>query len=173
MVQVNARRFLSVPRPTVRRMSIPDAAAIVEAARAGLAARADPAAAPGMQAYMKSAMPFLGVAAPARERAAAASCSPLPGRSGRGPAAAEVLWDGARVREERYVATALARRLAGRSPDRLPVHRHWIVTGAWWDHVDEIASRLVGPRCAPTRRPSRRCCAPGSGDRTAGCAARR
>lgn len=27
----------------------------------------------------------------------------------------------------------------------MPVHRHWIVTGAWWDHVDEIASRLVGP----------------------------
>jgi len=59
-------------------------------------------------------------------------------------AAAEALWDGAQAREERYVATALARRLAP-EPDRLPVHRHWIVTGAWWDHVDEIASRLVGP----------------------------
>lgn len=130
-------------RPTVRRMSIPDADAIVEAARAGLAARADPAAAPGMQAYMKSTMPFLGVAAPARSTLLR-ELRPLLADRSAVRAAAEALWDGARVREERYVATALARRLAP-EPDRLPVHRHWIVTGAWWDHVDEIASRVVGP----------------------------
>jgi 3-methyladenine DNA glycosylase AlkD len=124
-------------------MSIPDVAAIVEAARAGLAARADPAAAPGMQAYMKSAMPFLGVAAPART-ALLRELRPLLADRAAVRAAAEALWDGAQAREERYVATALARRLAP-EPDRLPVHRHWIVTGAWWDHVDEIASRLVGP----------------------------
>ena len=124
-------------------MSIPDVAVIVEAARAGLAARADAAAAPGMQAYMKSAMPFLGVAAPARA-ALLRELQPLLADRAAVSAAAEALWDGAQAREERYVATALARRLAP-EPDRLPVHRHWIVTGAWWDHVDEIASRLVGP----------------------------
>jgi 3-methyladenine DNA glycosylase AlkD len=26
----------------------------------------------------------------------------------------------------------------------LDLYRHLIVTGAWWDHVDEIASHLVG-----------------------------
>jgi 3-methyladenine DNA glycosylase AlkD len=124
-------------------MSIPDATAVVEAARAGLAARADPAAAPGMEAYMKSAMPFLGVAAPARA-AVLRELRPLLTDRAVVRAAAEVLWDGAQAREERYVATALARRLAPES-DRMAVHRHWIVTGAWWDHVDEIASRLVGP----------------------------
>ena len=124
-------------------MSIPDGAVIVEAARAGLAALADPAAAPGMAAYMKSAMPFLGVAAPARA-ALLRELQPLLADRAAVRAAAEALWDGAQAREERYVATALARRLAP-EPDRLPVHRHWIVTGAWWDHVDEIASRLVGP----------------------------
>jgi 3-methyladenine DNA glycosylase AlkD len=124
-------------------MSSPEAAAIVAAARAGLADRADPAAAPGMQAYMKSAVPFLGVAAPARGMLLQ-QLGPLLADRGAVRAAAELLWDEARFREERYVATALARRLAP-EPDRLPVHRHWIVTGAWWDHVDEIASRLVGP----------------------------
>jgi DNA alkylation repair enzyme len=40
---------------------------VIEAVRAGLAARANPAKAPDMQAYMKSAMPFLGVQKPARD----------------------------------------------------------------------------------------------------------
>jgi DNA alkylation repair enzyme len=39
---------------------------VIEAVRAGLAARANPAKAPDMQAYMKSEMPFLGVQKPAR-----------------------------------------------------------------------------------------------------------
>jgi 3-methyladenine DNA glycosylase AlkD len=131
-------------------MSIPDATTIVEMTRAGLATRADPAAAPGMQAYMKSAMPFLGVAAPARD-ALLRELRPLLADRAAVRAAAEVLWDEAQAREERYVATALARRLAP-EPDRLPMYRHWIVTGAWWDHVDEIAARLVGPalRADPT-----------------------
>lgn len=116
---------------------------IVDAVRSGLAARADPDAAQGMQAYMKSAMPFLGVAAPARA-ALLRDLRPLLGDRATVGAAAEQLWDDARAREERYVATALARRLAPQ-PHRLPLYRHWIVTGAWWDHVDEIAARLVGP----------------------------
>ena len=128
-------------------MSITDAGgavqAIVEAARCGLAVRADPAAAPGMQAYMKSAVPFLGVAAPARAELLR-DLRPLLVDRAAVTAAADLLWDGARFREERYVATALARRLAPQ-PERLAAHRHWIVTGAWWDHVDEIAARLVGP----------------------------
>jgi len=84
-------------------MSIPDVAVIVEAARAGLAARADPVAAPGMQAYMKSAMPFLGVAAPARA-ALLRELQPLLADRAAVRAAAEALWDGAQAREERYVA---------------------------------------------------------------------
>lgn len=58
------------------------------------------------------------------------------------------LWDGATHREERYAATALARHRAYRDwQDRrtLGLYRHLVVTGAWWDHVDDIASHLVGP----------------------------
>ena len=40
---------------------------MIEAIRAGLAELADPEKAPDMQAYMKSAMPFLGVQKPARD----------------------------------------------------------------------------------------------------------
>jgi 3-methyladenine DNA glycosylase AlkD len=116
---------------------------LVETVRSGLVARADPAAGPGMQAYMKSAVPFLGVAAPARADLLRELRPLLCDRAVVG-AAAERLWDGARFREERYAATALERRWAPQ-PERLAVHRHWIVSGAWWDHVDEIAARLVGP----------------------------
>ena len=124
--------------PALRRAAAP----LVAAVRTGLAVRADPVAAPGMQAYMKSPMPFRGVPAPAR--AALLRALPRLDDPVVVACAAEELWDGATYREERYLATALARR-APPDPGRLPVYRHWIVTGAWWDHVDEIASRLVGP----------------------------
>ena len=39
-----------------------------------LRAHADPARAPGQQAYMKSAMPFLGVSVPEARRIAAMGC---------------------------------------------------------------------------------------------------
>ena len=58
------------------------------------------------------------------------------------------LWDGATHREERYAATALARHrryAAYRDASTLPLYRHLVVTGAWWDHVDEVAIHLVGP----------------------------
>ncbi|WP_235490039.1 DNA alkylation repair protein, partial [Frankia sp. AvcI1] len=41
---------------------------LVAGVRAALAGAADPAKAPGMQAYMKSDMPYRGVPKPARER---------------------------------------------------------------------------------------------------------
>ena len=110
--------------------------------RAGLASLATPAA-PAMQAYMKSSMPFRGVAKPAcvalLRGLAVQRCD-----NDALTAAAADLWDHAAYREERYVATALARRLPPAAA-RLTVHRDWIVTGAWWDHVDEIAPHLVGP----------------------------
>ena len=44
--------------------------ALVEDIRAALRASADPSRAPGQQAYMKSAMPFLGVTVPVVRRIA-------------------------------------------------------------------------------------------------------
>ena len=122
---------------------------LVDALRAGLAREADPAAAPTMAAYMKSDMPFRGVPQPVRARILreCVQAAPPP-TAGALAATADALWDGAQYREERYLATALCGyRTQASRPDAgwLPRYRHWLVTGAWWDHVDEIASRLVGP----------------------------
>ena len=76
--------------------------------RAALAEVADPARAPGMQAYMKSAMPYLGVAAvPLRQ-----VCKPLfkdLAWAGTESWQRDVLalWRGAAFREERYAAIEL------------------------------------------------------------------
>jgi 3-methyladenine DNA glycosylase AlkD len=60
-------------------------------------------------------------------------------------ATVHALWDGAQYREERYAATALcdtdsARAL--RDPALLALYRDLIVSGAWWDLVDDLAHRV-------------------------------
>jgi 3-methyladenine DNA glycosylase AlkD len=121
---------------------------VVAAIRAALRAAADPAVAPGQQAYMKSVMPYHGITAPRLKKALQpilAAYAPMD----RGVWERDVrrLWDEATHREERYAATAVARhRVASpwQDPEALGLYRHLVVTGAWWDHVDEIASHLVG-----------------------------
>ncbi len=122
---------------------------IVERLHADLAARADPSAAEGMQRYMKSEMPFRGVAKPGREQLLRSALAehPVPDATTL-HAAAVALWDGAAFREERYLALALVghrRHARWLDASWLPLYRHWITTGAWWDFTDEIASRRVGP----------------------------
>jgi len=123
---------------------------LAAALRAGLAAIADPAKAPAMQAYMKSAMPFRGVPTPERRRLVRdviATGGPPSDRDMWESTVAE-LWDGAAFREERYVALDLcAHRSARRWQDAatVPMYDHFIVTGAWWDHVDAVAIALLGP----------------------------
>jgi 3-methyladenine DNA glycosylase AlkD len=122
---------------------------LVDALRGALAAAADPEQASAMRAYMKSDMPFRGVPQPVRARILR-ECVQVdpPPSAGTLAAVADALWDGAEFREERYLATALCghRGLAAwPDADWLPRYRHWLVSGAWWDHVDEIASRVVGP----------------------------
>ncbi len=122
---------------------------MIEAARHGLAELADPTLAAGMRAYMRSEMPFRGVQKPQRTELLRRLVAEHPLDT---PAAWEhtvrALWDDARYREERYLALALTghRRYAGwQTPALVPLYRHLIVTGAWWDYVDEIASRRIGP----------------------------
>lgn len=127
----------------------PEVSALVDAARDGLRALADPVAAPQMRRYMRSEMPFLGVPKPARailERRLVTQ-HPMPDPAAL-EAAVRTLWDEAGYREERYLALALTghrRYTSWAGPEQVPLYRHWIVDGAWWDFVDEIASRRVGP----------------------------
>ena len=127
----------------------PEAAALVESLRLGLAAAADPVAAPGMRAYLKSTLPYRGVRAPACRKifTTELQAHPLPDRAA-WLSVIDTLWDQAAYREERYAALAVARHRrysAHRTPDVLPLYRHLVVTGAWWDVVDDVATHLVGP----------------------------
>jgi 3-methyladenine DNA glycosylase AlkD len=57
------------------------------------------------------------------------------------------LWDTAEFREERYAALAVASHRSYRSyqdPATLPLYRHLVVSGAWWDLVDPVATRSIG-----------------------------
>lgn len=121
----------------------------VTAARDALAAAGDPVKAPEMRRYMKSAMPFRGVPKPARQAVTRRLFTehPLPDRACF-VRAAETLWRQAVFREERYVAidlTGCRRYARWQDSELLPLHEEMIVTGAWWDYVDEIAARRVGP----------------------------
>jgi 3-methyladenine DNA glycosylase AlkD len=122
--------------------------ALIQSIRVALAEAGDPERAAARQAYMKSPMPYSGVAAAqlkALLRPLLASYRPADRIDWE--ATVRDLWDGATHREERYAATALARHRVARAwqdPDTMELYRHLIVTGAWWDHVDEIASHLVG-----------------------------
>jgi 3-methyladenine DNA glycosylase AlkD len=121
---------------------------MIEAIRRELAARADPAKAPEMRAYMKSEMPFLGVQKPGRREVARIvfPAHPLDGFEAWRDTVLR-LWREATYREERYLAIALARDAryrSHRSAAALPMYEELIVTGAWWDFVDEVAIRLVG-----------------------------
>jgi len=143
-MQSHASRIRSAPARTV--VGVTD---LADAVRAGLAARADRGAAGPMQRYMRSAMPFRGVPKPARTELVRelVAVRPVPSPE-EFDAAVRELWDGARFREERYVALSLTghRRWApAQDASWVPLYRHWIVTGGWWDFTDEIASARIGP----------------------------
>jgi 3-methyladenine DNA glycosylase AlkD len=125
--------------------------------RDGLAALADPVKAPQMQAYMKSAMPYRGVGTPPRRTLMKELLAArFPADRATWEATVRALWDDAAYREERYAAIDLcAHRTARAWQDAATValYQHFIVTGAWWDHVDAVAIHLVGPilRSDPAR----------------------
>src|SRR5258706_6949682 len=92
----------------------PDVSGLAQHLRAEMSAAADPTRAAGMQAYMKSTMPYYGVTSPQVDvickrvfaEHSLESC-------GEWTAAILRLWGGARYREERYAAIRL-----------LPLKRH-------------------------------------------------
>lgn len=101
-----------------------------------------------MQAYMKSQMPYAGLAAPGLRRVCNAVFQDhlLDGFAEWRDTALEV-WRGARVREERYAAIELTghrRYRSHQTPDAFPMYEEMIVTGAWWDFVDALAIHRVG-----------------------------
>lgn len=124
-------------------------AELVDDLRGRIAEAADPERAPGMQAYMKSVMPFRGVSAVPLRRICRTVLDAhlLPDRA-TWERAVRALWDEASYREERYAAIALTghRHYRGfQDAAALDLYRHLVVTGAWWDLVDDVAVHRVGP----------------------------
>lgn len=114
--------------------------------RAELAALADPERAPQMQRYMKSAMPFRGVAASVARPVyrAVSKRWPLTDRA-EWELVIRSLYNDAGFREERYAAlSVLGERRYAQWLDRdaLRLLRELIVAGAWWDLVDEASSSV-------------------------------
>jgi 3-methyladenine DNA glycosylase AlkD len=126
------------------RVSFGEGDELIAAIRDGLAAAADPKRAPGMQAYMKSVMPYRGVTSPINKPIfkKAIEDHPLPDATAWADAVRRLFHE-ASYREERYGAVALlGHRLyrAHRTLAALPLYEELIVGGAWWDVVDEVAT---------------------------------
>lgn len=117
---------------------------LVDTVRWLLRQSADPNIVAGQQAYMKSSMPFLGVRVPEARRIARTAARSHPPRDLEDlEHSVRRLWDEASHREERYAATALtALPLARGRVELLVLFEHMAVSGAWWEHVDEIAHRV-------------------------------
>ncbi len=121
--------------------------ALLTALRAELAKLTDAERAQGAAAYMKQALPFLGLPM-SQTRSLARQClkqHPLTSdKSWR--ASVESLFFNARYQEERYAALELAgikRFDSYQKPALLSLYKRMIQTAAWWDLVDEL-STLVG-----------------------------
>lgn len=128
--------------------------AMVATIRREVAALADPERAVGQQRYMKSVLPFHG-ATSAQVRSvvrSAVAAHPLPSRADWFMVIL-TLWDQADHREQRYAALGVLRHSRYRAWARtvddalLTMLRHMVVTGAWWDLVDETA-HVVGEALA-------------------------
>jgi len=130
--------------------SAPDSA-LVTKVRAALRSTGDPVRAAGQQRYMRSSMPYRGLTSPELR----ALLRPLLADPALVPTSREEwerdvlgLWDAAAFREERYAAMALTGARVARAwqdPSALPLYRHLVVTGAWWDFVDVVAADRIGP----------------------------
>ena len=113
-----------------------------------LSAAGDPDRAEGQQRYMKSDLPFHGVRVPEVRRLAGAVIKDHP-IADPGAWQEEVLgiWRSATHREQRYGAIELAYTRPYRKwlrPACLAMVEEMIVTGAWWDYVDQLAGKHMG-----------------------------
>ena len=98
---------------------------------------------------MKSALPYHGVSIPELRRITRSVFAEHPPASrAEWLAAVLELWRGARYREERYAAIELTgdrRFREEQRPALLPLYEELVVSGAWWDLVDPVATGRIGP----------------------------
>ncbi|TME02633.1 MAG: DNA alkylation repair protein [Chloroflexi bacterium] len=108
-----------------------------------MTAAANPQKAAGMQSYMKSTMPYYGINLPEVRAISRRVFDGMDMSCGEWRNAILELWRGARYREERYAVQFL---LTMRShvdcltPSDMAMLEELVTSGAWWDHVDELAT---------------------------------
>jgi 3-methyladenine DNA glycosylase AlkD len=128
--------------------------------RIALQQAGDPTKALAMQAYMKSAMPYHGVPTPLLRQICKTIFSDLQfSIASHWQSHVLDLWRNARRREERYAALYLAgdkRAQPFQTPSAMKLYDELIVSGAWWDYVDDIAAHRVGPILIDYPTPMRR-----------------
>ena len=120
---------------------------LADEVRRALAEAGDPTRAAQQQRYMKTEMPYRGLSSPELKTLLRPYLTVYrPESLQEWESTVRDLWDHATHREEWYAALAVARHRRARewlAPDTLTLWRHLVVTGAWWDVVDETATHLV------------------------------
>jgi 3-methyladenine DNA glycosylase AlkD len=128
--------------------------------RKALKQAGDPLRASAMQSYMKSTMPYYGVPTPVMRKLCAVVFADVQfATAEEWQAQILEIWRNARFREERYAAIGLSGQKqfqSFRTPSAVKMYEEMIVTGAWWDYVDGIASNRIGPILKHYPAPMRR-----------------
>ncbi len=126
--------------------------ALIDEIRTALAALANPERAPQQQAYMKSRLPYFGATAPEVRAVVNQQLRSHPFSTREElEATVRTLFDEATHREEWYAALDLwttRKHAQFRTPATVPLLRHVIVTGAWWDVVDDVSTHVLAPLVA-------------------------
>jgi 3-methyladenine DNA glycosylase AlkD len=121
-----------------------DVKAAISYVRSALSKGANPEKAQGMQAYLKTDMPFYGVQKQGRTvifRHIKAEYAPETHDDYL--ALTTALWELSH-REEKYLALAVAGGFKQFIvPESLPLYERLIVEGAWWDLVDDVAVHII------------------------------
>ena len=116
--------------------------------RADFAKAAQPSRAEGMRAYLKSEMPCHGLTSAVMRQVVKDRAAEHPVRTmAEWQRVALALWRRAAFREERHAAIEFIRLRPFRSYRVLaavPMFEEMIVTGAWWDLVDPLATHVLG-----------------------------
>jgi 3-methyladenine DNA glycosylase AlkD len=141
-------------------MMIRTAAGLKRAVLSALTPLADPETARGAQRYLRSAMPCFGIRADDFRRALKPVFADVPLADADAWRTLVLgLFRGATYRDEWWAAGFLAgdRRARGfQTMDALPMYEEMIVTAAWWDVVDDLATHRLSAILLSEPRPMKR-----------------
>lgn len=106
----------------------------------------DPASARSMRAYMRDQFAYYGIGAPAQKEIARRATEGLPSPTeAQLTHIARACWKGTEREWQYFACGYLRRHVRVASPAFIDVAHDLVVTKPWWDTVDALASRTIGP----------------------------